>query len=72
MAENDENMIALIKAMADSPKRDNSAYHKAMSEARRAFDEAELTLGGPVKLKTRTKIKANGNYVVQWTFKRAT
>lgn len=70
MASNDEEMIALIKAMADSPKRDNSAFHKAMAEARQAFAHAEQELGGPVKVKTSTKRKPNGNYVVKWTFKR--
>ncbi|WP_160009056.1 hypothetical protein [Rhizobium sp. 18055] len=61
--------IALLKAVADSPKRDNSAYHRAMAEARQAFEDAEIALGGPVRLKTRIKQKRNGDYVVKWTFK---
>ncbi len=71
MTANDEDMIALIQAMAATPKRDNSAYHKAMAEARQAFGEAEQTLGGPVRVKTVTKRKGNGNFVVKWIFKPA-
>lgn len=63
--------IALLKAIADSPKRDNSAYHQAMADARQAFEAAERALGGSVRLKTKTKNKRNGDYVVKWTFKPA-
>jgi hypothetical protein len=65
------DMTALIKAVADSPRRDNSAYHQAMAEAREMFDKAEAALGGPVTVKTKTKLKPNGKYVVKWTFERA-
>jgi len=41
-----------------------------MAEARQAFEKAEAALGGPVRLKTKTKLKRNGDYVVKWTFKR--
>lgn len=71
MGEDAKDMIALMQAMADSPRRDNSGYHKAMAQARRAFEEAERTLGGPVEVKAKTKRKRNGNYVVKWTFKPA-
>lgn len=70
MGEEKPETIALIKAVADSPKRDNSAYHQAMAEARQAFEQAETALGGPVKVKIKTKTKRNGDYVVKWTFKR--
>jgi hypothetical protein len=63
--------IALLKAVADSPKRDNSAYHLAMAQARQAFEEAETALRGPVRLKTRIRKKRNGDYVVKWIFKPA-
>lgn len=62
---------ALIKAVADTPRRDNSAYHQALAEAREMFDQAEAALGGPVKMKTKTKLKPNGKYVVKWVFERA-
>lgn len=71
MGEDAKNMIALMQAMANSPRRDNSSYHKAMAEARRAFADAERELGGPVVVKTKTRKKRNGNYVVKWTFKPA-
>ncbi|WP_037077085.1 hypothetical protein [Neorhizobium vignae] len=70
MAENKPDMSAVMKAVAESPKRDNSAYHKAIAEARQAFEEAEAALGGPVEVRTKTKIKRNGDYVVKWTFRR--
>jgi hypothetical protein len=63
--------IALLKAVADSPKRDNSAYHQAMAQARQAFEDAQAALGGPVRLKTKIRKKRNGDYVVKWIFKRA-
>ncbi len=71
MAEDKPDMDAVMKAVAESPKRDNSAYHKAIAEARQAFEDAEAALGGPVKLRTKTKLKRNGDYVVKWTFKRS-
>ncbi|MGK6311970.1 hypothetical protein [Neorhizobium sp. DT-125] len=71
MAEDKPDMTALLKAVADSPKRDNSAYHKAIAEARQAFENAEAALGGPVEVRTKTKMKRNGKYVVKWVFERA-
>ena len=70
MGDNERDWTALARAVADSPKRDNSAYHKAMAEARQAFEAAEAALGGPVQVKAKTKIKRSGVYVVKWTFKR--
>jgi hypothetical protein len=70
MVEDKPDTIALLKAIAESPKRDNSTYHRAMAEARHAFENAEVALGGPVRLKTKTKRKRSGEYVVKWTFKR--
>ena len=64
------DMAAVMKAVAESPKRDNSAYHKAMAEAREAFQDAEAALGGPVTVKTKAKLKRNGKYVVKWVFER--
>ncbi|WP_105383272.1 hypothetical protein [Neorhizobium alkalisoli] len=72
MAEDKRDMNALAKAVAESPKRDNSAYHKAMAEAREAFAKAEIELGGPVEVRTKSKMKRNGDYVVKWTFTRVT
>jgi hypothetical protein len=71
MGDNERDWTALVQAVADSPKRDNSAYHKAMAEARQAFEAAEAALAGPVQVKTKTKMKRSGEYVVKWTFKRA-
>ncbi|CDZ63575.1 hypothetical protein [Neorhizobium galegae] len=71
MAEDKPDMSAVMKAVAESPKRDNSAYHKAIAEARQAFEEAEAALGGPVAVRTKTKMKRNGDYVVKWTFRRS-
>lgn len=65
------DLSALIKAVADTPRRDNSAYHQVLAEAREMFDQAEAALGGPVRIKTKTKLKPNGKYVVKWVFERA-
>jgi hypothetical protein len=70
MADNKLDTIALLKAIADSPKRDNSAYHRAVAEARQAFEDAEIALGGPVRVRTKSKMKRSGEYTVKWTFKR--
>ncbi len=69
MSEEKPDMAMLLKALADTPKRDNSAYHQAIAEARRAFEAAEARLGGPVKVKIKSKTKSNGDYVVKWTFR---
>lgn len=71
MSNDESQMMALLKAVADSPRRDNRAYHKAMTEARLAFESAEQALGGPVEVKIKTKLKRSGKYIVKWTFERA-
>ena len=70
MIKDKQGMIDLINEIAEAPRRDNSVYHQAVSEARRAFEEAEIALGGPVRVTMKTKMKRNGGYVVKWTFKR--
>ncbi|WP_257788699.1 hypothetical protein [Rhizobium etli] len=40
MDEDKPELTALFKAVAESPKRDNTAYHKALAEARQAFEAA--------------------------------
>ncbi len=72
MDEDKPELTALFKAVAESPKRDNTAYHKALAEARQAFEAAELAFGGAFGVQTKTKMKRNGDYVVKWTFKRHT
>jgi hypothetical protein len=62
--------VALLKELAETPKRDNSAYHQAIAEARQAFAQAEVALGGAVRLRTKSKLKRSGKYVVKWTFER--
>ncbi len=71
MAEDKPDLAAVMKAVADGPKRDNSAYHQAMAEARRSFEEAEAAMGGAVTLKMKSKRKRNGDFVVKWVFKPA-
>lgn len=71
MSNDESQMMALLKAVADSPRRDNSVYHQAMTEARLAFENAETALGGPVQVKLKSKLKRNGKYTVKWTFERA-
>ena len=62
---------ALIKAVADMPKRDNTDYHRAINEARQAFEDAETVLGCPVRVKMKTRIRRNGEYVLKWVFRPA-
>jgi hypothetical protein len=64
------DMTAIAKAVAETPRRDNSAYHEAMARARQAFEEAERALGGAVMFRTKAKLKKNGKYVVKWVFER--
>jgi hypothetical protein len=63
--------VALLKAIADSPRRDNSSYHETMARARQAFEAAEAALGRPVRVKTKSRRKRNGDYVLKLTFKPA-
>ncbi len=71
MIEKSHKTLALMKELVDSPKRDNSAYHKALAEARLAFEAAEIAIGGPVSVKTKVKHKKNGEFVVKWVFQKA-
>ncbi|PTM96336.1 hypothetical protein [Mycoplana dimorpha] len=70
MANDKLDTAALLKEIAETPKRDNSAYHRAVAEARHAFAQAEIALGGAVRLQTKAKLKRSGKYVVKWTFER--
>ena len=70
MANDSQQTRALMKELADSPKRDNSAYHKALSEARAAFEAAEMALGGAFRVKTKVKQKKDGEIVVKWVFRK--
>ena len=70
MADDKLDTVALLKEIAETPKRDNSAYHRAIAEARHAFAQAEIALGGAVGLRTKSKLKRSGKYVVKWTFER--
>jgi len=64
-------MDALISAIVNEPKRDNSAYLAAVAQARDAIAKAEAHFGVPVKVTTKTKAKANGKFVVKLIFERA-
>lgn len=70
MNEKTNKTLSLLKELSDSPKRDNSAYHKALSEARAAFEAAEMALGGAFRVKTKVKQKKNGEIVVKWVFRK--
>lgn len=50
------------------PRRDNTAYHKAMKEAREAFAAAEVALGGPVKISSEVSQNDRGDYIMTMTF----
>ena len=65
-----EGMDALMKSAVDAPKRDNTCYHHAMAEVRRAFAEADGALGPDIVVSTKRKWKRNGDYVVKVTFKK--
>lgn len=71
MADDATDMNAILKAVADAPRRDNSAYHKAMAEARAAFEAAETAFDGAVSLSIKVKTKKNGDRVVKFTFSPA-
>lgn len=64
-------MSELMRLVAKSPRRDNSAYHQAMADARQAFEAAQAAFDGPVRAKVKTRLKRNGDYVVKFTFKPA-
>lgn len=62
--------MALMKLVVETPRRDNTEYHHAIAEFRRAFAEADAALGPGVQVRTKGKWKQNGNYVLKMTFKR--
>ncbi|MGJ7038350.1 hypothetical protein J2Y63_001605 [Shinella sp. BE166] len=69
MDEEKEGVTALMKSAIEAPKRDNTDYHNAIAEVRRAFAEADEALGPEMLVSTKRKWKRNGNYVVKVTFK---
>ena len=71
MRKSRSDMDAIIREIANEPKRDNSAYLMAVAQARDAVARAEAHFGAPVKVKTKTKAKANGKFVVKMTFTMA-
>ena len=70
MDDEKEGVNALMKAAIEAPKRDNSAYHQAIAEVRRAFAEADAAFGPDVLVSTKRKWKQSGDYVVKITFKK--
>ncbi|MGQ3276157.1 MAG: hypothetical protein ACT6WE_06280, partial [Shinella sp.] len=68
--DDEEGIMALMKLAVEAPKRDNTEYHHAIAEFRRAFAEADAALGPEVQVRTKGKWKQNGNYVLKMTFKR--
>lgn len=62
--------MALMKLVAETPKRDNTEYHHAIAQFRRAFAEADAALGPEVEVRTKGKWKHNGNYVLKMTFRK--
>lgn len=70
MDEERKAATALMMAAIDTPKRDNTDYHRAMAEIRRAFADAENAFGPGMVLRTKRKRKKNGDLVVKLTFKK--
>jgi hypothetical protein len=64
------DLTALMKSVIETPKRDNTDYHHAIAEVRRAFAEADATLGPDLRVRTKRKWKRNGDYVVKLTFRK--
>jgi hypothetical protein len=63
-------MDALVKSVVETPKRDNTDYHHAIAEVRRAFAEADAALGPDIEIRTKRKWKRSGDYVVKLTFRK--
>lgn len=72
MDDEKEGITALMKSVIEAPKRDNSAYHQAIAEVRRAFAEADAAFGDDVLVTTKRKWKRSGDCVVKMTFKKKT
>jgi hypothetical protein len=62
---------AIYKALADMPRRDNTAYHRAVNEARWAYQEAERRFAGtPIEVSSEMMDAAEGNsWVLTLTFR---
>jgi hypothetical protein len=68
--EDSKATTALMMAAIDAPKRDNTDYLRALAEVRRAFADAEATLGPGLLVRTKRKKKRNGDHVVKLIFKK--
>jgi hypothetical protein len=64
-------MDAIVREIANEPRRDNRSYLMAVAKARDAVAQAEAHFGAPVKVTTKTKAKASGKFVVKLTFEIA-
>lgn len=70
MGDEKERVTALMKSVIEAPKRDNTDYHHAIAEVRRAFTEADAALGPEMLVSTKRKWKRSGDYVVKMTFRK--
>lgn len=59
-----------MKSAIEAPKRDNTDYHLAIAEVRRAFAEVDAVLGPEVLVSMKRKWKRSGDYVVKMTFRK--
>lgn len=71
LSKSHDEMDAIIREIANEPKRDNRSYLAAVAKARDAVAQAEAHFDAPVKVTTKTKVKASGKFVVKLTFERA-
>jgi len=60
---------AILKALADMPRRDNAAYHRAVNEARWAYQEAERRWPGiPIEVSSEMEEEGDRAWILKLTF----
>lgn len=65
-----KGMFEIDPDILRAPRRDNSAYLKAIAEMRQAAANAEIALGGPVYIAKTEVDESGGGYMLKTEFRR--
>ncbi|RJT41983.1 hypothetical protein D3227_04705 [Mesorhizobium waimense] len=65
-----KRLFEIDPGILSAPRRDNSAYLKAMADMRRAALNAEIALGGPVYIASTEIDQGDGNHTIKMEFRR--
>ena len=65
-----KRLFEIDPGILSAPRRDNSAYLKAIADMRQGALNAEIALGGPVYIARQEADQRDGNYTLNLEFRR--